>query len=148
MNKQIAAILMIFIIIFGCSKDDSSSSKVSALTGKWYNASIDTKIITGTNCNLKDTTKTYIKDKDGMIYEFFSNGKMTYTAYNGGTPFTSSPTDYKFENNVITLSMQSGVIATLTISNLSSNGWRYEQTNYVWCPTKTAFTEYINFVKY
>jgi len=136
-------IIFLTLFILGCSKNESA-----LMVGKWYTYSLDTKKSTGTGCNLKDTTKYYTKGLNANEYEFFSDGTGTITLYNGGTTY-KSPITYTFSNNNLNISINGTAMpAPFVISNISSEGWRYQQDNFIWCPSKTAFIEYYNFKKY
>lgn len=136
------SIIFALFTLFSCSKSDTTS-----IVGKWYNYSIDTKKTTGVGCTLKDTTKLYTKNVDAQVYEFFADGKVNITMYINSVAYPGSGT-YKLENSNLTLTYGSGQSITMALSNINSEGWRYLQQNFVWCPSKTAFNEYYNFKKY
>lgn len=139
------SILPILLILLSCSKSESNAS---SLVGKWYNASLSTKITHGTSCDLFDTTKLYTKNVNASIYEFLSNGKLNLTLYSSGTSYTSQ-VDYKFENNKLTYTINGTSSPEIIISNLTADGWRYAQDQRSYCTSPyTKFTEYVNFKKY
>lgn len=135
------SILSIFILCMSCSKEDTK------ILGKWYQASTDTKIARLNDCKLIDTTNLYTKDNTPFIYEFFADGKMIITIRSGGQ-LVSSEAKYTLENNKMTWIINGQTTPAITVSNLDGSNWRYEQQNFVWCPSKTAFNEYYNFKKY
>lgn len=136
----------LFLLSGSCSKTDATTS---TLVGKWYNESISTKKeISPTNCTLKDTIKYKIKDVNADIYEFTSDGRLSITTYAGGTKNTSI-VDYKFENNNLTMTVNGTTSPAIIVSNLTADGWRYEQSGRSYCTSPyTKFTEYYNFKKY
>lgn len=141
-NKTIMyAFIICGIMLFGCSKSDNS------LLGKWYYAAKDTKKSTGSGCDMKDTTYTYAKDKTTQIYEFFDNGKATLTLNQGGQSYTTTM-DYKYENSQLVFTVNGTTMPASNVTNVSSEGWAMEQTNYIWCPSKTAFKETLHYKKY
>jgi hypothetical protein len=141
MTMKKSIILGILIgTLMGCAKEEESS-----IVGKWYYASKDTKIEKGAGCDLKDTTYTYTKSNTTVIYEFKSDKTFIVTA--AGSSFSGQGT-YTFSNNILTINTVGNSPQTAAIQNLNGDGWRILQKNYVWCPAKTAFDEFINYKKY
>lgn len=137
-------IFSIFILLISCDKEETSNANI---IGKWYHASTDTKKSTGIGCELKDTTKLYTRDNTVYVYEFFADSNMITTLRQGGVS-TSTTGQYKFENGQMTWIINGIATPAIKVTNVSAEGWRYEQQNYIWCPSKTAYTEYYNFKKY
>jgi len=135
---------LLIIVVFVCIISGCSTENTSSIVGKWYFASKDTKIIRGTGCDLKDTTFIYTPSNTAVIFDFKAD--KTYITSAGGTSFTSQGT-YSFSNNTLIINSVGNPPQTIEVQNLNTEGWRVSQTNYVWCPVKTSFSEFINYKK-
>lgn len=138
--RNLITLVILIVLLSGCGKEEETS-----IVGKWYYASKDTKIEKGTGCDLKDTTYTFTKANTTLIYEFKADKTFSITA--AGSSFSGQGT-YTFSNNILTINTAGNSPQTATIQNLNSEGWRILQKNYVWCPAKTSFDEFINYKKY
>ena len=133
------SILSLIIVAFlGCSKSNDSS----AIIGKWYHASTDTKIARSPNCVLKDTVNTFTRDNTMSIYEFFSDGKMIVTVRSSGQ-LQSGEAKYTLENGKMTWVFNGQSSPPFNVSNLDGSNWRYEQDGRYYCTSP-----YYNFKKY
>lgn len=125
--------------LMGCAKEEESS-----IVGKWYYGAKDTKKSTGSGCDLKDTTIIYSKNNTPLIIELTSDGSYIVSYPQNTTVFKGT---YTYTNGILKTSVN-GLKDSLTVSNLTSEGWRVLQKNYIWCPSKTAFNEYLNYKKF
>lgn len=144
MIPRIYVCVILLVWLLSCSKAENNPS----LLGKWYHASLDTKKLSGIGCNLKDTTLLYTKANTSYVYEFLEGGKMIIALQiNGQT--TSTTVDYKLENNNLSYTVNGTMSPAIKLSNISNDGWRFEQTNRSYCTNPyTPYTEYYNFKRY
>ena len=127
------------VILIGCGKEEETS-----IVGKWYYASKDTKKPIGSGCDLKDTTIVYSKTNTQIIIELTSDASYIVSYPQSSTSFKGT---YSYANGILKTSLN-GIKDSLSVSNLTGDGWRVLQKNYIWCPSKTAFNEYLNYKKY
>lgn len=137
MKKQFLLKLAVFTMI-GCSKEEHS------IVGKWYYSSKDTKMQIGGGCDLRDTTVTYARTNTPLIIELTVDGNYLVSYPNSTVSFKGT---YTYTSGILKTSVN-GLKDSTEVSNVSADGWRIVQKNYVWCPSKTAFNEYINYKKY
>ena len=124
--KKVWFLIIIISLILSCKKND-----VPSLIGKWY-------------CLLKDTTIFYTRTTTLPILEFKSDGILVISYPSNSNTISGT---YKYENDILEV-VENGNITKSEVSNVNIDGWRMLQKNYVWCPTKTVFNEYLNYKKY
>ena len=136
--KKVWFLIIIISLILSCKKND-----VPSLIGKWYCVSKDTKLEKA-GCALKDTTIFYTRSTTLPILEFKSDGILVISYPSNSNTISGT---YKYENDILEV-VENGNITKSEVSNVNIDGWRMLQKNYVWCPTKTVFNEYLNYKKY